>query len=93
MKRPMATSAGWARNQKAIGIALVVLSGLLWCCIPLVHMLSISGWWKGAIDAAIFVVAEIAFWVGSVLAGKEFVRRLWRFWETKPAGEADAKGG
>lgn len=65
-----------SKTSKIVGISLVVLSGVLWLLIPLVHMLKISFAWKATIDGILFVAAEIAFWVGTVLAGKDFLIKL-----------------
>ncbi len=68
MKRP---------SNHALGIGLIVLSVVLWLLIPPVYWLPVSNWWKGAIVAALIVLAEIAFWVGSAIAGTHFARK-WR---------------
>lgn len=64
-------------SRHTLGIGLIVLSVLLWVLIPPVYWLPLSSWWKGAIVAALIVLAEIAFWVGSVIAGTHFARK-WR---------------
>lgn len=68
MKRP---------SNHLLGIGLIVLSVVLWLLIPPVYWLPVSTWWKGAIVAGLFIAAEIAFWVGSVMAGTHFARK-WR---------------
>lgn len=64
------------RTLKVVGIGLIVLSGAFWLLIPLVHMLKISLAWKATIDGILLVAAEIAFWVGTFLAGKDLLIRL-----------------
>jgi hypothetical protein len=64
------------KSSKGIGIALIVLSGVFWLLIPGVHLFDIPGWWKAAIDAVLLIAAEIAFWIGSILLGREFMAKL-----------------
>lgn len=64
------------KSSRGIGVTLIVLSGIFWILIPAVHVLDISGWWKAAIDTVLLIAAEIAFWVGSILLGKEFMAKL-----------------
>lgn len=66
------------KSSKALGIILIILSGLFWLLIPAIHLFDISGWWKAAFDAVLLIAAEIAFWVGSVLLGKEFIAKFKR---------------
>ncbi len=68
---------------KKTGIVLVVLSGVFWLLIPPVHLLKISTAWKAAIDVMLFVAAEIAFWGGSYLLGKEFYPKLKEWFRTR----------
>ena len=65
------------------GIALIVLSGLCWALIPVVHLFALSLSWKAAIDAALLIAAEIAFWVGSVLLGASFKEKLKKLWNPR----------
>ncbi|MFA4874650.1 MAG: transporter suffix domain-containing protein [bacterium] len=64
------------KGKKTIGVGLIVLSGVFWLALPGVAFLSVSNWWKGAIVAALLVLAEIAFWVGSVMVGAALWKRL-----------------
>jgi len=64
------------KTTRVIGIVLFVLSWVLWILIPCVYLFSISVWWKATIGGTLFIAAEIAFWVGSVLLGKEFLEKI-----------------
>jgi len=65
----------WTRT----GIALLVVSALLWVPLPAVPFLPLSTGAKAALGTGLVVAAEIAFWVGAALAGPETVRRA-RAW-------------
>ncbi len=75
-----------AGKLKTIGIALVVLSGVFWLIIPVVHLFNIPLWLAGTIDVSLFVAAEIVFWVGAAILGKPFVQKMkemFKFWRRK----------
>ena len=78
-----------SRALKITGIALIILSGVFWLIIPLVHMLKISLAWKATIDAILFIAAEIAFWVGALFAGKEFLVKLKDWFKNKIKGREE----
>ena len=72
------------KNQMVIlAIALVLLSGVFWfsmLAVPFVP-LPLTAWQKGALGLSLFIAAEIAFWAGALLVGKEVIyRHLGKLW-------------
>jgi hypothetical protein len=70
-------------SARTIGIGLVILSALLWAAIPVTHLFPISLWWKAAIDTALLIAAEIAFWIGAAMLGAAFKEKVKRLWKPK----------
>jgi hypothetical protein len=70
-------------SKRSAGIGLIVLSGLLWAVIPVVHFFHLSAWWTAAVDGALLIAAELAFWPGSVLLGASFQEKLKRWWNPR----------
>jgi len=62
-----------------IGIALILLSGLLWFSLFAIPFLPLSIGQKAALAGAVFVGVQIAWWTGAALAGPQTVTRL-RSW-------------
>ena len=60
-----------------IGIALILLSGLLWFSLFAIPFLPLTVGQKAALGAAEFVGVQIAWWTGAALAGPQTVARLW----------------
>ncbi len=54
-----------------IGLILVILSCLFFLSLPLILFLSLAGNTKIAITTILFIIAEITFWSGGLLLGKE----------------------
>jgi hypothetical protein len=65
----------WAKT----GVGLLGLSLALWLPLPVVPFLPLSGGAKAALAAGLIAAAEIAFWLGAILAGPEVARRT-RSW-------------
>jgi hypothetical protein len=63
----------------AAGVALVLLSGLLYLAVPAVLFLPLSTGQKAGAVAALVVLAEVAFLVAALVLGREAVRRYRRF--------------
>jgi len=70
-----------------LGICLVIVSTLLWVALVLVPFLPLTASQKAFGAVAIAVTAEVLFWIGALLTGKEVVqkyrnrihpRNLWR---------------
>ena len=53
------------------GISLMVFASVLFLCIPVVPFLNIDGKAKITISTMLFILAEITFWGGGFLVGKE----------------------
>ena len=62
-----------------IGIALILLSGVLWFSLFAIPFLSLTIGQKAALAGAAFVGVQIAWWTGAALAGPRTVTRL-RSW-------------
>ncbi len=67
------------RVRVAVGVALVLLSGLLYLAVPVVFFLPLSTGQKAGAVAALVVLAEVAFLVAALVLGREVVRRYRRF--------------
>jgi hypothetical protein len=62
--------------MQKLGFILIVLSFLPWVAIPLVvPFLPLSSAQKAASVPVLLVVAEILFWLGVLLVGKEVAQR------------------
>ncbi len=60
------------RNWKfKLGLILVILSCLLFLALLLIPFLSIDGKTKITVSTIVFIIAEVAFWSGGLLLGKE----------------------
>ena len=62
-----------------VGVGLLGLSLALWVPVPVVPFLPMSSGAKAALAGGLIAGAEIAFWVGAILAGPEAARRM-RSW-------------
>ena len=66
-----------------LALALVLLSGVFWfsmLAVPFVP-LPLSAWQKGALALGLFIAAEVAFWAGALLVGKQLLfRYLGKLW-------------
>lgn len=62
--------------DKKVGIFLIVLSGVLWLLVPVVPFLGFRGSIQAVIITLLLVIGEIIFWVGSVMVGKEMLKKL-----------------
>jgi hypothetical protein len=66
------------RVNSKLGLGLVLLSCLLWGAVLVVPFLAATVAQKAAITASLFVISEVAFWLGILLAGKELAQRYRR---------------
>ena len=55
-----------------LGLFLVILSCLFFILLLLIPFLSIDGKTKLTVSTIVFIIAEITFWSGGFLLGKEF---------------------
>ena len=69
------TGQGTNRIPFKIGIALLVVACLLWMAMAVVSFLSIEVAAKAGVVGALLIVGEVAFWLGAILTGKEFVAK------------------
>ena len=65
----------WAR----ISVGLLGLSVAFWILLPAVPFLPLGTAEKAALGGGLIVAAEVAFWIGAMLAGPEAARRM-RSW-------------
>ncbi len=78
-------------NATKIGLALAVLGCILWLGLLAIPFLDLSVGQKAALGVVVFVVAEVLFWGGTLLAGRKLIARFmdklwprkWRFWPRK----------
>ena len=59
-----------------IGIALILLSGMLWFSLFAIPFLPLTLGQKAALAGADFVGVQIAWWTGAALVGPQTVARL-----------------
>lgn len=65
-------------SYKILGIVLIALACVLWALIFVIPFLKLSTVHKGVIITAIVIIAEVIFWVGSFMAGAEFVYKFFK---------------
>jgi len=71
-----APATNWLRW---IGIVLLILSFAFYASLLLLPFLTLAGTTKAAAIPVLIVLAEVAFWIGGIILGKEFVTRYRRF--------------
>lgn len=59
-----------------IGVALILLSGVLWFSLFAIPFLPISIAKKGILAAVVFVGVQVAWWTGAALSGPATVKKL-----------------
>lgn len=64
------------KTMKALGVGLIVFSGILWAALLAVPVLPLSSSGKGMVAGALLILAEVAFWVGLILVGKEYADKI-----------------
>jgi hypothetical protein len=81
MKRKTLTPAPIIQSNwlRWTGIVLLILSFAFYASILLLPFLSVAGTTKAAAIPVLIVLAEVAFWIGGIILGKEFVMRYRRF--------------
>jgi hypothetical protein len=67
--------SGWRRW---VGLGLVGLSGVCFAGLFVVPAMPLSLQVKGGLALGLAVLMELAFWVGSVIVGKQVLGQLWR---------------
>ena len=58
-----------------IGYVILIVSLPLWGLLAVIPFLPMAGGRKAALAGVTFVVAEAMFWVGTIMVGKEVVKR------------------
>lgn len=60
-----------------VGVAIMALSVPVFLFLPLIPFLSVGGQQKGALAFGAFVAAEVMFYSGAALAGKDAVQWIY----------------
>lgn len=76
---------------KILGVALVTFSYVLYASILLVPFTSLKVGTKGIICTVLFILKEIAFWIGVTILGKAFLAKYFKYlnisyWTRKKQG-------
>lgn len=66
-----------------LGLTLVIVSIPLFLCIPLIPFLEMDTKLKVTITTSVLIVAEILFWGGGVLLGKELFTKYKAYFNPK----------
>ena len=61
----------WMRT----GLVILGVSMVFWALLPAAAFFPLSTGKKAAAAGAIFIIAEVTFWLGALLAGKEVVQK------------------
>lgn len=78
-KAPPTSPAPATNWLRWIGIVLLILSFAFYASLLLLPFLTLAGTTKAAAVTVLIVLAEVAFWIGGIILGKEFVTRYRRF--------------
>ena len=70
-----------------LGIALILLSGVLWFSLFAIPFLPLTVGQKAGMAAADFVGVQIAWWSGAALAGPSTVKRIWGWFRRGKSGD------
>ena len=81
------TSLGSHSVAARVGVCLMGLSLALWVALPVVPFLPIQVGIKATVAGSQVVIAEVAFWVGAVLAGPDAARRMKSWWRSSTDDE------
>jgi hypothetical protein len=65
------------------GIVLMILSAILFLCIPVVPFLAIDNKIKISISTILFILGEVTFWGGGILVGKELFSKYKSYFNPK----------
>lgn len=66
-----------------VGISIMVLSVVLFLSLPVIPFLEIDNKTKISLSTVLFVIAEITFWGGGVLVGKELFSKYKSYFNPK----------
>ena len=67
--------------RKVIGYTLLLVSCIAWGLLPLVPFLPYKAGELAAIGGALFIFAEITWWLAMPLLGKEIIGLSKRYWQ------------
>jgi glucose-6-phosphate-specific signal transduction histidine kinase len=76
-----------ARVYSKLGIVFIIVSCLLWAAVLAVPLLPFSIAQKALTVTSLVIISEVLFWLGILLAGKEFAHRYrrklnpYRWWQ------------
>lgn len=70
------TQSAKAGPATRIGVALILLSGVLWFSLFAIPFLPISFAKKGIIAGIVFIGVQVAWWSGAALAGPATVKKV-----------------
>lgn len=59
-----------------VGISLIITSLIFWIAPLIVPFLPLTGQLKAMIISGAIIIAEILFWIGAILAGKEVAMKV-----------------
>jgi hypothetical protein len=72
-----------------LGVVILLVSMALWAALAVVPFLPMPGRTKAIAAAAVFAAAEVTFYLGLLLAGKEAAKRIYRRLRIKRTHPAD----
>ncbi len=72
---PSAEPSSVSRSSR-FGVALILLSGVLWFSLFAIPFLPLTVSQKAALAGADFVAVQIAWWIGAAMAGPKLVAKL-----------------
>jgi hypothetical protein len=65
--------------MQKLGLFLIIISFLPWLAMAILPFISLSVAQKALLVPALLVFAEVIFWLGALLVGKEVVQRYRRY--------------
>ncbi|SFA88278.1 MULTISPECIES: transporter suffix domain-containing protein [unclassified Bacillus (in: firmicutes)] len=81
-------------SKRRLGIVLIILSTLLFFMIPVLPFLPITVKMKVMMTTVLAISAEIIFWIGGFILGKDVIKKYRRYFNPlrylKRKGEKDS---
>ena len=68
--------------RQMFGVGLLIFSTVVWLALPVIPFLPVDLAWKALVGTVVFVVAEVTFYIGLAMMGKEAVDVMKRWWES-----------
>lgn len=72
---PAETGRAPAGRWMRLGLIILGISLIFWALLPIIPFLPLSARSRAILGGIDFVLAEVSFWGGALLAGKEVVRK------------------